>query len=56
MESSNQKSEHLISAACYNPTFLLGEEKKKKKSIFVCRYSLSVYLGLMGPLWKQKME
>lgn len=52
MESSNQKSENLRSAACYNATFLLGGEKK---TIFsVCRYSLSVYLGLRGPLWKQK--
>lgn len=29
MESSNQKSENLRSAACYNATFLLGGEKKK---------------------------
>lgn len=28
MESSNQKSENLRSAACYNATFLLGGEKK----------------------------
>lgn len=52
MESSNQKSENLRSAACYNATFLLGGEKKNIFS--VCRYSLSVYLGLRGPLWKQK--